>query len=299
MSDDTKTLLVDGLNDEGPGDIVGAVVNEADVTPDAIGAIDLDDGTATVDVQAGVADRIVEALDWGHIGTSTVSIAQLDAETESARAYADRLTDLVELEREEEMRRHEREIKTLSGQEREDRGRALLRMRGRDEGEGLGGHHVKLMREQKGQPLPDHEIRVGDLVMISKTDPLRDDNPTGTVTQVTNYSITVSFDPKPDGWVFGKGLRVDLYVNDIPYQRMQDALAQLPTADGALKQLRDVSTGVTSPAATEPATIDDWHNSALNDAQRRAVRKAVATDDVHLIHGPPGTCKTATRSTRS
>ena len=63
MADDTTTLLVHGLNDEGPGDIVGAAANEADIDPDAIGAIDLDDGTATVDVHGGVADRIVEALD--------------------------------------------------------------------------------------------------------------------------------------------------------------------------------------------------------------------------------------------
>ena len=319
MSNET-TLLVhfQSPSDEGPGDIVGAFTNEADVAPDAIGAIGIDDGTATVNVRPDVADRIVQALDGGRIGTSAVSIARLDAETESARAYATRLTDLVELEREEEMRRHEREIETLSGREREDRGRALLHMRGRDEGEGLGGHHVKLMREQKGQPLPDHELRVGDLVMISRQDPLRNDNPTGTVTQVTNYSITASFDPKPDGWVFGdglrpdrreevvsglrpdrreevaSGLRVDLYVNDIPYRRMQDALAQLPTAGGALKRLRDVSTGVATPASTDPAPIDDWHNSNLNDAQRQAVREALATNDVHLIHGPPGTGKTTT-----
>ena len=292
MSDDTTTLLVEGLSGEGPGDIVGTVADAADVDPDALGAIDIDGGAATVDVQPGVAGRIVQALDGGRIGTSTVSIARLEEEAEPARQYADRLMGLVELEREAEKRRHEREIKTLSGREREDRGRALLRMRGRDEGEGLGGHHVKFMREQKDQPLPDHEIRVGDLAMVSKQDPLRDDNPTGTVTQVTNYSVTAAFAPKPDGWVFGKGLRVDLYVNDITYRRMQDALAQLPTADGALKRLRDVCTGVASPATTAPVEINTWHNPALNASQRRAVRAALAAADAHLIHGPPGTGKT-------
>ncbi|MFB6279490.1 MAG: IGHMBP2 family helicase [Salinibacter sp.] len=294
MAHDTTTLLVRGLEKEGPGDIVGAFANEANVDPDAIGAIDIDDGTATVDVRPGVQDRIVQALDGGRIGNATVSIAPLDDRTASAREYVDRLTDLVELEREEEMRRHEREIKNLSGREREERGRALRRMRGRDEGESLGGHEVKFMKADKGTPLPDHELRVGDLVMISKNDPLRDDNPTGTVTQVTNYSVTVSFDPKPDGWVFGKGLRVDLYVNDITYQRMQDALAQLSTADGPLERLRDVCTGAASVARADAASLDDWHNPALNPSQRQAVREAVATDDVHLIHGPPGTGKTTT-----
>ncbi len=294
MPDDKTTLLVQGLSNEGPGDIVGAFANEADVDPDAIGAIDIDDGTATVDVAGGAADRVVQVLDGGRIGTATVDITPLDETTEAAQAYVDRLAGWVELEREEEMRRHEQEIKTLSGRERENRGRALLRMRGRDEGEALGGHHVKFMRVKKGTPLPDHEIRVGDLVMISKQDPLRDDNPTGTVTQVTNYSVTASFDPKPDGWVFGKGLRVDLYVNDITYQRMQDALAQLPTADGALAHLRDVCIGEEAPAETAPVEIDTWHNPALNASQRDAVRAAVATEDVHLIHGPPGTGKTTT-----
>jgi predicted DNA helicase len=293
MRDET-TVLVQGLDGAGPGDIVGAFANEADVDPDRIGAIEIDDGTATVDVAAAEAERVVEAMDGGQVGGAAVSVTILDEATEAARRYADRLGALVELERAEEMRRHEQEIQTLSGRERERRGRALLDMRGREEGEGLGGVLVKFMRARKGQALPDHEIRVGDLVMISKTDPLRDDNPTGTVTQVTNYSVTAAFDATPGGWVFGDGLRLDLYANDITYRRMQAALGRLPTAEGPLARLRDVCTGTAAPADAAPAAIDDWHDEALNASQRRAVRRAVGTDDVHLIHGPPGTGKTTT-----
>ena len=274
MPGDTTTLLVQGLDGEGPGDIVGAAANEADVDPDAIGAIDIDGGTATVEATPDAADRIVEALDGGRIGTATVSVAVLDDAAATARRYADRLTALVELEREEEMRRHEQEIRSLSGRERERRGRALIEMRGRDEGEGLGGRLVKFTREQKGAPLPDTEIRVG-----------------------TNYSITASFDPESrqlSGWVFGDGLRVDLYVNDITYQRMQDALARLPTAGGPLASLRDVCTGAASPTPAPPAEVENWHNPALNPSQQRAVRDAVAAEEVHLVHGPPGTGKTTT-----
>jgi len=294
MPDDTTTLLVQGLNGEGPGDIVGAFANEAGVDPEAIGAIDIEGSIATVEVRAGVADRVVEMLNGGRIGSAAVAVTALYERAASAREYADRLAGLVELEREEEMRRHEEEIRSLSGREREEKGRALLRIRARDEGESLGGHEVKFMKEQKGTPLSDHELQVGDLVMVSKQDPLRDDNPTGTVTQVTNYSITAAFDPKPDGWVFGGGLRVDLYVNDITYQRMQDALAQLPAADGTLAHLRDVCTGEVAPTETTHAEIESWHNPALNPSQCDAVRAAVATEDVHLIHGPPGTGKTTT-----
>ncbi|MDY6764970.1 MAG: IGHMBP2 family helicase, partial [Halobacteria archaeon] len=287
-------VLVRGLKDEGPGDIVGSFVNEAGVDPGSIGRIDIEDGEAEVEVEDGVAEKVVKEMDGNRVGGSEVSVVTLDESEKITHKYVRKFSRLVELEREAEMRRHEEEIRSLSGKEREEKGRALLHMRGRDEGEGLGGYHVKFMRQRKGEKLPETEISVGDLVMVSKQDPLRDDNPTGTVIERTNYSITVTFDGKPHGFVFGDGLRIDLYVNDITYQRMQDALEQLPGADGVLEEIRDVIVGTDSPSLPEPASIDSWYNSDLNSSQREAVRRAVNADEFHLVHGPPGTGKTTT-----
>ncbi len=211
-----------------------------------------------------------------------------------ASDYARRFERLVELEREEEMARHEREIRQLSGREREQRGRALLRMRGREQGEGLGGQMVKFLKEDRGQPLPETELAVGDLVMVSKQDPMRDDNPTGTVARHTNYSVTVVFDGRPPGFVFGDGLRLDLYVNDITFQRMKEAVSTLAAADGRLGEIRDLVTGSAEPESARPVEIAAWRNEELDESQRRAVRRAVGADRVHLIHGPPGTGKTTT-----
>ncbi|KXB07078.1 hypothetical protein AKJ52_01010, partial [candidate division MSBL1 archaeon SCGC-AAA382C18] len=262
------------------------------VDGDNIGNIEIKGSLGIVSISDLVVDEVANNL--GSVSGQPVLVFKADDNFESHFLEYARL---VEIEREEEMKGHEEEIRNLSGREREERGRALLHLRGRDEGTGLGGKHlVKLMRHRKGEELPDTEITVGDLVMLSKNDPLRDDNPTGTLSEKTNYSITVAFDKKPPGFIYGRKIRCDLYVNDITYQRQLESLTNICKSkkSSRLRKIAKKALGLDDIEFVEQEENIEFLDEKLNSSQREAVRNALSTDDFFLIHGPPGTGKTIT-----
>ncbi len=205
--------------------------------------------------------------------------------------YVRYFSELVELEREEQMRLHEEEMRRLSGREREEKGRAFLKLKGKSQGLGLGGKYLVKFKKVTGA-LPDSEIEVGDLVLVSKpgTAPWDDDNPMGTVAEKSLYTITVAFDDTPPGFVFRKDLRIDLFVNDITFQRMLEALKKFKRMPSWRK---DKLLGKTAPEFDKIDAID-FINPALNKRQQDAVLRSMAARDFFLIHGPPGTGKTIT-----
>lgn len=204
-------------------------------------------------------------------------------------SYEEKYSELVEMERKEEMQRHKNEIRNLSAEERQEKGRALLHLKGKDEGKGLGGNEI--VKFSSRSELPEHEISIGDLVMVSKNDPLNSDNPTGTVVEKTKYSVSVAFQGSPPGFVFGKDLRVDLYVNDITFQRMLDALEHFEVVTGKKMYLRGILLGEIEPRFNETEEVD-IKNEKLDESQRRAVKRSLEAEDLFLVHGPPGTGKT-------
>lgn len=292
-------LIIENINDKiGPGDIVGAFINEAKVDSEDIGKIIIYRRRAEVEVSPKVARRVIDVMDNNQIGGITVDVKPKNPEQlldKELIQYINKYKKLVQLERQAEMDRHEREIKRLSPEEREEKGRAILHLRGRDEGTAFGNKKVvKFVRQKRGEPLPDTEISVGDLVMISIKNPLDQDNPTGTVAEKTRYSLTVVFDRNPVPFVYGKGLRVDLYVNDITFQRMLDTLESLKKVRGRKRQLRDIILGKRLPGWLQKDNKIKWVNNKLNSSQKRAVIDALRARDFFLIQGPPGTGKTMT-----
>jgi len=293
------TLVISNIdNSIGPGDIVGAFINEAGTASDDIGKIKIDqrNNKAEVEVNWDSASQIIKAMDNNQIGGVQVQVSaknQDDLIDKEIINYYNKFHKLVDLEREEEIDRHKLEIKYLSGRERQAKGRALLDLHGKDNGTTFGRRPlVKFTSKYKGKRLAETQITPGDLVMISLNKPLHPDNPTGTVVEKTSYSITAAFESRPPEFIYNEGVRLDLFVNDTTFQRMFTALDRIKHPENEMQERkRDIllDRKIAVSAAKKELELD-----FLNQSQKDAVENALAAEDIYLIQGPPGTGKTVT-----
>jgi predicted DNA helicase len=204
-------------------------------------------------------------------------------EEEKLSKFIVHLKELVELERKAEIEAMRQEMKRLSGREREKVGRAILGLNGKIVGEELGYFLVKYGREGEIKT----EISVGDLVVISRRDPLQSDL-VGTVVEKGKRFITVALDAVP-GWAL-KGVRIDLYANDITFKRWLENLDLLKESG---RRALELYLGLREPEEREPVKFTPFDKN-LNASQRKAVSLALGSGDFFLIHGPFGTGKTRT-----
>ncbi|AEH24223.1 IGHMBP2 family helicase [Pyrococcus yayanosii] len=201
----------------------------------------------------------------------------------SIKGFVNKLKELVEIEREAEIEAMRLEMRRLSGREREKLGRAILGLNGKVVGEELGYFLVRYGREREIKT----EISVGDLVVISKRDPLKSDL-VGTVVEKGKRFITVALETVPE-WAL-KGIRLDLYANDITFRRWLENLDNL--REGGRKAL-EFYLGLREPEKSEPVEFEPI-DKRLNASQKKAVSLALGSSDFFLIHGPFGTGKTRT-----
>ncbi|WP_297473574.1 IGHMBP2 family helicase [Persephonella sp.] len=191
--------------------------------------------------------------------------------------------NLVDLERDAEREFHLNEIMNLSGKEREKKGRAILNLKGSFLGTIVGDFLVyRFYRED----MPDYQINVGDVVLVSRKHPLKD-GIEGTVFEKAKNFITVVFSQKlPQG----KRWRIDLFVNDITFKRMLGSLEFFEKGYSLFDE--NIIIGNKKPEVCQEEL--EFFNKDLNEFQKEAVKRAVCSPHLFLIHGPPGTGKTTT-----
>ncbi|TGZ81023.1 P-loop containing nucleoside triphosphate hydrolase protein [Ascodesmis nigricans] len=166
--------------------------------------------------------------------------------------------------------------------------------------------------------LPTHGLRSGDIVHIAEQPSgaarkkektvLEEKGLEGVVHRVTDTTLTVAVgggggrkDAKGDGdagveGLYGKRVWAVQRANEVVMRRMVKAMETLremgERVEGGEGIVR-VLFGHQEPGEVESVEVG-WLDDGLNESQKEAVRFALGSKDVALIHGPPGTGKTQT-----
>ena len=210
----------------------------------------------------------------------------------SIAEYVRHFKRLIEMERKAEMEFHKKEIKSISGEERERRGRALINMRAYYKGYSLM-KHLYVFKKHDNSKIPENEMNIGDVVLISTGNPLKKSF-SGVICEKTKSYMVLSLqETLPKSWKKSL-LRLDLYCNDITFQRMFSALDDLKAGKSCFNV--SVLLGIKSNGEKKIDSFEviDFVNKKLNKSQKMCVKESLSSKDLFLIHGPPGTGKTST-----
>ncbi|KAL6715486.1 hypothetical protein ACLMJK_006447 [Lecanora helva] len=179
---------------------------------------------------------------------------------------------------------------------------------------GLGGKTVVELEQDKAigneGTIGEHGIRVGDIVRVGdqpkggerkkEKASMEAKGCDGVVVKVQAKGIQIALGEGAEEEGLGGRLWVVKLANDVTYKRMNQTMTRLVKMEMSEYPLLtrilfglDTPTPVSQPYAQAYADIK-FIDPTLNKSQREAIRFALASKEVALIHGPPGTGKTYT-----
>ncbi len=207
---------------------------------------------------------------------------------DSPSAYFKRLEHWLALEAiAERERMAERRSMQRSG-DAERSGETLINLRLIDHRTGLAGRILLDLAKPAQETLPMNRLKVGSPVILSDDENVNDKGIAGVVSRRTSNAIEVAVEEWPEA----SRLRLDLSPDERTRQRQLAAMQVARNLSGAAARLRDMLLGMREPRFDEPKSVEFF--SQLNPPQQDAVRFALASRDIAILHGPPGTGKTTT-----
>lgn len=204
------------------------------------------------------------------------------------------LSELLQLEKEEDLEQFKQIVQRLPLEERKARGYTWYPLQVAKSGYTYGERAFVIVERNAAEGDP-HHFRPGKVVNLYTRQPaVQHPERSGVIQFVDKNRMKVVLNAKdlPD-WL-GLGLiGVDLLFDETTYQEMEKALKKVREAKkGRLAELRAILMGQQPPRfapVNNPVEIPE-----LNASQNEAVNHILAAQDVAVVHGPPGTGKTTT-----
>ncbi|GIL45595.1 hypothetical protein Vafri_2803 [Volvox africanus] len=232
-------------------------------------------------------------------------------EPATVEAFVELTRRLIDMERAAEIEQANVETSLCSPEAAQSRGRALLNLRLDDVEGGLLGRTLLTLVSNKGYgaggalaDLPPHKFGPHDVVALRPSRGPVDGPPvvSGVIYRIRETSIVIAVDEAPEDGL-DQPLRLDKLANEVTYQRLFGTLEVLlrvrsgtaATPDGRLlpgSSIVDVVFGRREPRLADAVPVWDPFNHGLDASQRAAVALALGSQDIALVHGPPGTGKT-------
>ena len=294
-------IIITGFEKKiGPGDIVGAFINECGVASDDIGKINISNKKAEVELAEKVAARVIEQMDNNQIGGVNVSVTPANPERVMAPdlvEYIKRMKQEVVGERKELSERYRLQLKHFDSHTRKKRGQAVTGLRGRKNGSYFDNRDLLLLYSaEPGRELPETLIGEGDTVLINTEELGKDEAVTAEVIEMSPYYYLTALNSGLPDFSADTPFTIDLYYSEDVYRRREEAVLACQEISGSARRLRDVMLLCrTQPGwLKQENRIRDWDNGELVPEQKSAVQKALNCRDYFLLDGGPGTGRTET-----
>lgn len=198
---------------------------------------------------------------------------------------------LLQKERDEDFRLYKEQFLRVGIEERRKNGLTWYPVRITHEELGAGELlHLEIERTA-GVDHP-HQFSSGKNVSLFSNREEEIKEVTGTIKSVSKNSLKLilHYDELPD-WAYEGKLGLNIQFDDNSYNEMQNALDVVINAkNNRVAELREMIEGNISLSFKKPD--NDIVIQRLNLSQNRAVRHVLASEDICIIHGPPGTGKT-------